>query len=194
MSQMRFSAACENNKQPILEQLEKAFANVSKVLEIGSGTGQHCAFFAPALAHLIWQPTDVTQNHASIAAWVDQANCHNVLPVKEFFIGQHEWNFEQIDGVFTANTAHIMQHNEVELMMQTISDNLPVGGMFCQYGPFNIDGQFTSQSNQQFDLQLRQQGCGGIVDIAQLKAWSKDLVLADQINLPANNMLLVWHR
>ncbi|WP_342807318.1 DUF938 domain-containing protein [Alteromonas sp. M12] len=189
-----FSQPCENNKAPILEQLLVHFANQTKVLEIGSGTGQHAAFFAPALPHLTWQPTDIADNHASINAWLEEAKCTNVLPPEEFFIGKDSWSFQDVNGVFSANTTHIMQPHEAQLMMQTVAINLPETGVFCQYGPFKFDGKYTSQSNAQFDQSLQQRGFGGIRDIAELKNWATSLTLDDMIQMPANNHLLVWRK
>ena len=55
MLEKPFSQACENNQQAIFAVLERVFAKAQQVLEIGSGTGQHAAYFAPRLPHLIWQ-------------------------------------------------------------------------------------------------------------------------------------------
>ncbi len=193
-SAKRFSQPCENNKAAILKHLTTHFAATTHVLEIGSGTGQHAAFFAPALPHLSWQPTDVVENHASISAWIEEFKCTNTLPISCFFVGQDEWCFESVDGVYSANTAHIMQYHEVQLMMETISSQLPAKGIFCQYGPFKIDGKFTSQSNHEFDCSLRERGYGGIRDIAELAQWAGDLVLTHNHPMPANNQLLVWQK
>ncbi len=190
----RFSQPCENNKQPILTELKRELAEARKVLEIGSGTGQHAAWFANALPQLVWQPTDVQENHSSINAWVAEANCSNVLPPKPFFIGVDQWSFDNIDAVFTANTAHIMQVEETLLMMREVSGNLPQGGVFCQYGPFKIDGNCTSESNLAFDISLRQQGYGGIRDIEELALHAEQLTLTRRIAMPANNFLLVWRK
>ena len=57
----RFSDACERNRDAILQVLRRVFADRKAVLEIGSGTGQHAAYFAPALPHLAWQPSDVAE-------------------------------------------------------------------------------------------------------------------------------------
>ena len=46
-----FAESCEQNKWPILEVLQTEFASVTRVLEIGSGTGQHAVFFAGQLPH-----------------------------------------------------------------------------------------------------------------------------------------------
>ena len=67
-----FSQACENNKRPILEVLQRRLVDVSSVLEIGSGTGQHAVFFAEQLPHLQWRTSDLVENHAAIRQWIDE--------------------------------------------------------------------------------------------------------------------------
>ena len=64
-----FSQACENNQAPILAVLQQAFADRRQVLEVGSGTGQHGVYFAPRLPHLVWQTSDLAENHPGIRAW-----------------------------------------------------------------------------------------------------------------------------
>lgn len=64
-----FSQACENNQAPIFAVLQQAFADRRHVLEVGSGTGQHSVYFAPRLPHLVWQTSDLADNHAGIRAW-----------------------------------------------------------------------------------------------------------------------------
>lgn len=194
ISVKRFSQACENNKTPILAYLKTHFKSVRHVLEIGSGTGQHAAFFASALPHITWQPTDVIENHPSIEAWIAESKCTNTLPLRCFFFGKDSWNFDLVDAVFSANTTHIMQRQEADVMMQTISKKLPKQGIFCQYGPFKIGGQFTSESNRAFDLSLRERGYGGIRDVEELQRWAVELELIHNYDMPANNQLLVWQK
>jgi SAM-dependent methyltransferase len=189
-----FSQACVNNSQPILSQLSRLFTKTKHVLEICSGTGQHAAYFAPNLPQLTWQTSDVSQNHSSICQWIDEAGAGNIRSPVCFKVGTDVWPIEGIDGVFSANTAHIMQPFEVELMMQMIAKNLAPGGIFCQYGPFKIKGEYSSDSNRQFDLHLISEGCGGIRDIQQLVDWEKGLILSEQLTMPANNLLLVWRK
>jgi predicted O-methyltransferase YrrM len=50
---MPFSEACERNKGPILELLRSVLAGCTRVLEIGSGTGQHAVHFALAMPDLV---------------------------------------------------------------------------------------------------------------------------------------------
>ena len=98
------------------------------------------------------------------------------------------------DAVYSANTAHIMQPDITSKMMATIAEHLPENGVFCQYGPFNVDGQYTSESNEAFDLSLKSRGYGGIRDIQELHESVKHTTLAleERVAMPANNFLLVW--
>jgi len=64
-----FSESSERNRGPILEVLKRVFSSARFVLEIGSGTGQHAAYFAPELPHLVWQASDVAENTCHIMSW-----------------------------------------------------------------------------------------------------------------------------
>lgn len=190
-----FSQACENNKQPILEILSRVLVNKTNLLEIGSGTGQHAAFFAPRLRHLEWYTSDMPDKHIGIAAWLEDEKVDNLHQPLSLTIGvSNSWPLINIDAVYTANTTHIMQPSESQLMMQLVAANLPNGGVFCQYGPYNFQGRYSSESNQVFDLHLKEQGCGGIRDIDELTLWAQPLVLIEIISMPANNFMLVWQK
>lgn len=189
-----FSQACENNKQPILQVLLKVLSQQKHVLEIGSGTGQHAAYFAPNLDHLDWQTSDLPLNHEGIKLWLNEAQTENLYSPLVFTVGDDDWPVGDFDAVYTANSTHIMQSKDAKLMMEMIRDNLPSGGVFCQYGPFNIQGQYTSESNQAFDQHLKRQGCGGIRSIEELQTWASGMTLVEKVPMPANNMLLVWHK
>lgn len=190
----RFSQACENNKQPILDVLKKHFSAVTRVLEIGSGTGQHAAFLPVNLPHLTWHTSDMPVNHFSISAWIADVPTNNLRAPLSFTIGVDPWPLQNVDAVFSANTAHIMQPQEAKLMMELVQANLVQNGVFCQYGPFKIAGQFTSESNAVFDNNLRESGYGGIRDVDELTEWAPELALTDRIEMPANNFLLVWRK
>ena len=187
-----FSQACENNKGPILSILERVLADKKRVLEIGSGTGQHAVHFAGHLNHLIWQTSDQSAYHDGIRCWLEEAQLANLLPPKSITIGQDTLPGEHYDAVYSANTAHIMQPADVRLLMRQVSELLPAGGVFCQYGPFTENGVHSSQSNKDFDRSLRARGYGGYRDINELKGWSHSLVLEEINSMPANNLLLIW--
>ncbi|MFC3094386.1 DUF938 domain-containing protein [Alteromonas sediminis] len=194
MDNKPYSQACENNKSFILAHLKEAFSSATHVLEIGSGTGQHAVYFAPALPHLIWQTSDQAPYHAGINQWIDDFPSDNLRRPLLFKVAENVTLFDDFDAIFTANTAHIMQKEDVEIMMGLIANHLPKGGVFCQYGPFTDRGVFTSESNQQFHLHLLEQGYGGYRDINELIEWSQGLKLAQNICMPANNQLLIWRK
>lgn len=193
-NEIPFSQACENNKHPILEVIRKEFANTKHVLEIGSGTGQHAVHFAKHLPHLSWQTADQPEYHDSIKYYMNEYPSSNVIAPIAFKVPDNAIDKGIYDGFFSANTAHIMLKNEIKHLMQSISDILPVGGVFCQYGPFTKNGEFTSQSNLEFHQHLLESGMGGYRDITELQTWANKLSLMRVVDMPANNHILVWHK
>lgn len=192
----RFCQATENNKEAILGSLKSHFEKSTLVFEIGSGTGQHAIHFAPQLPHLTWITADMSVNHDTIKAWVEDFPSDNIQGPIGYQVGKDSWPVSNVDAVFSANTAHIMQPEITRLMMTTVADNLPVAGVFCLYGPFNSDGKYTSVGNESFDAHLAREGCGGIRDIVELQSWTADkgLILEERVTMPANNFLLVWRK
>jgi len=194
----RFSGACERNAEPILAVLRHEFAHARQVLEIGSGTGQHAVFMAQHLPHLRWQPSDLPEHHPSIRAWMEEAALPNVLPPITLDMTQPQWPADgEVDAVFTANTCHIMSWDRVQTMFDGVGTLLPAGGVLCIYGPFNVGGSYTSESNARFDEALRAQAAHmGLRDLEAVQALARScrlMAIADHA-MPANNRLLVWHR
>ena len=193
----QYSQACEENREPILAIIREVFANAHDILEIGSGTGQHAVYFAHHLPHLNWQPTDLGENHASIQAWRDDSGLENVLPPIELDVTARTWPVGTYDGLFSANTTHIMSLAAVRSMFRGIGNLLQTGAHCCLYGPFNYGGAFTSDSNKQFDSWLKSRDpASGIRDfevIAEL-ADANGFVLMNDNEMPVNNRLLVWKK
>lgn len=196
-----FSQACENNKQPILEVLQKELQDYTHVLEVGSGTGQHSVYFAPRLPHLQWQTSDVIDNHPVIQAWHDNYSAANLHAPLAFDLMTDSipilGNTNPYDAVFTANTLHIIAWHLVERLFELVGEALPLDGKLIVYGPFNEHGRYTSASNQSFDLSLRQRdpnsGIRHKEDVVAL-AKKHDLILENEYQLPANNQILVFKK
>jgi len=197
MAERPDAPAARRNRDVILTVLADEFRDARSVLEIGSGTGQHAVYFAAALPDLHWQTSDRHSNHDGINAWISSAKLSNVAPPIDLDVLQNTDPAGAYDSVFSANTAHIMSIAAVERMYELVGRILPANGLFCLYGPFNIDGQFTSESNENFDRSLRSQDPDmGIRDLAELDrlAAGCGLVQVRRYAMPANNMLVVWRK
>ena len=192
-----FSQACENNRAPILAVLEQAFADRRQVLEIGSGTGQHSVYFAPRLPHLVWQTSDLAENHAGIRAWHAAHPAPNLRPPLLLDLASSAWPDGPFDAAFSANTAHIVAWPLVQRLFALAGAHLPAGGVLALYGPFNYGGSYTSDSNRAFDAWLRARdpasGIRHFEDIVAL-ASQHQLALQRDHAMPANNRLLLFRR
>ena len=192
-----FSQACENNKAPIAQVLRSWFPNPAVVLEIGSGTGQHATYFAGCLPGIHWVPSDQPESLATLLAGLQGNILPNLSAPLALEVSQQPWPIGMVDGIFTANTLHIMSIEAVEKFFLGVGTVLRQGGRLCVYGPVRYKGQFTSQSNAGFDEWLKQRNpVSGVRDIELLisLAARQGLELLHDHSMPANNQLLVWER
>jgi SAM-dependent methyltransferase len=190
------SDACERNRDPILEVLRQHFADRRRVLEIGSGTGQHAVHFAAALPHLAWQTSELEPNLAGMRLWLEEANLPNLPPPVALDV-TGTWPDARFDAVFTANTLHIMSWPDVQVLFAALPKVLAADAMLAVYGPFNYDGRFTSPSNASFDEWLKQRSpVSGIRDFAAVDELARSIgfTLVEDRPMPANNRTLVWQR
>ncbi len=188
--------ACERNREPILQVLREHFADRRRVLEIGSGTGQHAVHFAAAMPWLQWQASDRTPYLPGIARWLDDARLPNTPSPLAFDVGG-PWPAGPYDAVFTANTLHIMGWPEVERLFDGLPAITSDDAVLVAYGPFNQDGRFTSDSNAAFDRSLKQRDPRmGIRDAGAVDALARTagFALIEERPMPANNACRVWRR
>ena len=195
MNEIAYSASAERNRQPILDQLQGLLPGQGTVLEIGSGTGQHAVFFTENLPQLMWQPSDRATNLESLDACIAAQGNERILPPLMLDVICDPWPGLSYEAIYSANTAHIMPWDVVVAMFAGVSVHLLPGAKFFLYGPFNIDKQFTSEGNEQFDARLRAENSrrgirdmGMVVDLARLH----HLRYEQKIAMPANNFILVF--
>ena len=197
MSDKPHAPATGRNRGPILEVLRMHFAGRADVLEIGSGTGQHAVHFAAALPQLQWQCSDRAQYLPGIRAWLDDAQLPNTPPPIELDVLNGPWPDAQYDAVFSANTLHIMGWPEVQALFAGLDAALAADAMLAIYGPFNLGGRLTSDSNALFDAELKARAPSmGLRDVEAVDALARTIglrLIAD-IAMPANNRCLVWRR
>ncbi len=192
-----FSESCVQNQQAILEVLLPLLKDKERLLEIGSGTGQHAVFFAKHMPHLIWQTSDQSMYHGGIKLWLDDAGLDNTLPPLSLDVSTDKWPETTFDTIFSANAVHIMSWENVVDYFNNGSPLLESEGYFILYGPFNYDGKYTSESNARFDQWLKNndpKSC--IKDFEKLNdlAEKGHMKLVDDIAMPANNRILIWKK
>ena len=189
-----YSPACDRNRDAILGVLRERFADRSRVLEIGSGTGQHAVHFAAAMPHLTWQTSDVAAHLPGIGQWLAEAQLPNT-PEPQVFDVNGVWPAGRFDAVFSANTLHIMAWDEVVRLFEGLREVMRPGALLTVYGPFNEGGRFTSASNAAFDATLRaDHPQRGIRDIEAVDALARCAGLAriDDQPMPAHNRCVSW--
>ena len=201
------SAAFHRNHEPIWAVLEKFLARKSgDVVEAGSGTGQHVVHFATRTPDITWWPSDLNERHLkSIEAWRTHAGLPNIRPPLRIDLTDPAWCPEMHDGsgptellaVFCANVVHIAPWRVAEGLFAGTARYLRSDGRVFLYGPFKRDGKHTSLSNAVFDTSLREQdpdwGVRDIADIEKLAAGA-GLALIETVQMPANNLILVFGR
>lgn len=190
-----YSSSCDQNKAPILAVISPLFANCTRVLEIGSGTGQHAIYFAQKMPHLKWYCSDCQSQHEGINMWLADAALDNVKPPFELNVTDSSWPELEVDAVFTANTIHIINQQDVVNLFNGVGQLLKTNGSLVIYGPFNYSGTYTSASNESFDHWLKgrdpKSGIKHFEDIERL-AMENGMALVTDYEMPVNNRILYF--
>jgi len=198
-----FSPACLRNQDPILALLRRWLAPNARVLEVGSGSGQHAIHMARHLMGVRWQPSERQESLAGLAGRIalegqdGLAPGAQVAPPLVLDVSQPHWPTGPFEAVFTANTLHIMPAAAVLHLLAGSARALASGGLLLVYGPFRYGDRHTAPSNGAFDAHLRSlDPAMGVRDAEALLAEAGGLglhLLADE-PMPANNRLLVLRK
>ncbi len=193
----QISPSCERNKELILSVLREVLPDSGLVLEIGSGTGQHAAYFAPRLSPLIWQPSDLAANHASIRAWSAEATASNLCePLALDLLGE-SWPLARADAIVCINIVHIVAWAGVVNLFAGAGRLLPMGGVLYVYGAYRYAARPLEPSNEEFDRWLKARdpvsGVRGFEAVNAL-AEQNGLTLAGDRAMPGNNRSIWWKK
>jgi hypothetical protein len=194
----RHAPATARNREAILAVLKRVLPPAGVVLEIASGTGEHAAYFAPRCPALEWQPSDADpDNLASIAAWAAAAGAANIRPPLALDVGAADWGVDGADAMLCVNMIHIAPWAATAALMAGAARLLPAGAPLCLYGPYKRAGRHTAPSNAAFDADLRRRdpawGVRDLDDVARV-ADGRGLALAEVVEMPANNLSVVFRR
>lgn len=206
-----YSAAYERNLSPIkvvIDPIIKRAASQgapNRLLEIGSGTGQHALSIAEAHPDWTVQPTDPNPRHVqSMDAWRRKAGAQNLSEPLQLDItrnpmalldARHSAAQQKTWGVIVCiNVLHIAPWPVTSALLATAGALLEESGALLIYGPFQRGTQALEPSNAEFDSDLRAEnarwGIRNTSDIASVAA-DHGLALTDTFQMPANNLVLV---
>lgn len=189
--------ATRRNRDAIAEVLSRVLPPTGRVLEIGSGSGQHIVGFARVLPHLEWQASDMEPRYrASVDAWAAHEGL-DLSPAITLDVTQQPWPVSQADAVISANMIHIAPWAACLGLLNGAAEVLPEGGLLYLYGPFAIGGRHTAESNARFDASLRAEdsnwGVRNLDDVA-MEARMRGLHLVETVQMPANNLSVIFRK
>ncbi len=191
----RVAPAVARNREPILAVLRRELPAAGLVLEVASGSGEHCAHFATALPRLVFQPSDPDPlNRASCDAWC--AGLPNVRPALALDAAAPDWPVAAAAAVLCINMAHIAPWAATLGLLRGAARLLAPGGKLLLYGPWLREGVPTAPSNLAFDADLRGRdpawGLRAVADLAA--AGARHFAPPEVTEMPANNVTLVLRR
>lgn len=193
------SPSTARNRDPILQVLKAHLPEHGRVLEVAAGAGEHSIYFAKAFPGLEWRPTDPDPTaRASIAAWRDNAGLANLAEPEALDASTPEtWPVDQAEVVIAINMVHISPWSATEGLVRGAGRILSAGGVLFLYGPYLEDAVETAPSNRAFDASLKSRnpawGLRRREDVEALAA-EHGLTLAERVEMPANNLSLVFRR
>ncbi len=192
--------AGKRNRDPILEVFKRHFPlEKGDALEFASGSGMHINYFAPHFPHIRFQPSDMNEdvfpNIKRLSA--EQGNANVADPVKLDLTKPETWSSDRLyDAIFCINIFQVAPVSIANGMMQCAAKILKDEGFLSIYGPFKVEGSYTTDSNESFDKEVRSAGVAewGLKDVVDLRAAAErhSLNLDMQIDMPANNFMLIF--
>jgi SAM-dependent methyltransferase len=195
----RTSAAAVRNRAPLAAALGAVLPRAGRILEIGSGTGEHAVHLARAFPALAFQPSDPDPvARASIAAWSEEAALPNLLPPLDLDLRLAGWEGVPADAVLCVNVLHVAPAECVEALCRGAARILPPGGPLAVAGPFSRRGVPLAGRLARLDAELRAAAPAlgirerdALVEAGRRHGLSPDLEIA----LPAEgDLLLVLRR
>jgi SAM-dependent methyltransferase len=187
--------SCERNKDIILPVLQEILPDTGTVLEVASGTGQHAAYFAAHLPHLVWQPTDLPPNFPSIHAWRTEAALPNLREPLALDLLAPSWPVMPVQAVVCINTIHIVAWKGVENLFSGAGRVLAPGGVLYVYGAYRYATRPLEPSNEDFDRWLKARDpVSGVRDFEAVNVLAEEngLTLVEDRAMPANNRSIWW--
>ncbi len=195
--------AGNRNRDPILNVFKEIFPKSGSVLELASGAGNHVNHFAPHFPNLTFQPSDydVEVFDTIKKKRADASNKNIVDPIKIDLTDPDTWPraSEQLyDAIFVVNLFQVAPVSICDGIAQVADRVLSEEGFVAIYGPFKVDGTYTTESNAAFDQEILAPKIAewGLKDVRDLQraAEAHKIALKKIIDMPANNFILLFGR
>lgn len=189
--------ACVRNQQPIFEALEPWLIAGGSLLELASGTGQHGVYITQRLPQITWQLSEHPSNLELSIPWQKEAQESGLLPAIPLDISQPHWHLvpDDYDYGYCANLLHFISDADMQQSFKGMAEHLKHNGLLFSYGPINENG-FTSDGNKALDAWLKADinPEAGIKELKRIQdvAEQSGFIFKERINLPANNVILVF--
>ena len=192
-----YSDSAAKNTSVILEVLSQYLPEKGKVLELASGTGQHCTYFAETFYNLEWQPSDIDPKRLdSIKTYIQEGDHENIRTPLLLDVTASNWakKINGYDVIITINIFHLISNREMKNLIRESSFALKSNGYFMIYGPFMRSGELISDQDFKFhnslinyDQEIGYKDDFDILDEIEENNLSPEAV----IEMPANNLMFI---
>jgi hypothetical protein len=193
-----YSPSAARNRDAITAVLGSRLPQGVRVLEIGSGTGEHAVSVCSARPDIEWQPSDPdTRSRASQDAWASQSGL-SILEAIDLNPATRDpaASFDGFGALVCMNVIHISPWAVCEGLAKLADDILPVDSLVYLYGPYK-EGDKTAASNLDFDRSLKARNPQwGVRTLSSVEVLfnTSGFMLAERIEMPSNNLSLVFKR
>jgi hypothetical protein len=190
----RHAPATLRNRSAIANVLATVLPSSGTVLEVASGSGEHCAYFAQRFPALTWQPSDPEPAaRASIAVWCDGLG--NTRPALDLNAEEPHWPQVEAVALLCINMVHISPWEATLGLLSGAARMLKSGAPLFLYGPYRRTGHPTASSNEAFDASLKMRDPRwGLRDLHAVVAAAEGFVLDRVVEMPANNLSIILRR
>ena len=168
------------------------------MLETASGTGEHICYFGKKFPGLRWQPSD----KSSELFWAIRARAFEERNVSEpLLLDLLSNNFrvkeKSYDVLLNINMIHIAPWDACLGLFRLAKEVISPDGFVYLYGPFKVGGSHTSESNNKFDISLRERNSSwGVRDLEDVINIAKNCGFFDYdvYEMPVNNKSVIFKK
>lgn len=191
--ELPYSAAAERNASPLADKLTELISvEKPRILEIGSGTGQHVAFFAERFSDWSFQPSDQNSEYFDAIRHRTMENRNVESPLVLDLLAPYP-NFDTcFDVILAINVFQVAPIEVVDSLYSLARENLNSSGIVLTYSPLTHAGRFTSEGDQAFNARLKERDPRlGIRSFEELKTCAEQNGFSsiEEYAMPANNWL-----